>query len=453
MKKETMKSVILVILIAFSLVLTVALWTYQPVNETLEEDVFIDDTKLEETGAEREVANLVLPDRIIFHEQGSFYSFRDNVDKKAFYDQMQNWNLTTLDVNPGRIDLDNHSRVVEIHFPAKLSIHVIKDLFQLNDEGQLEEVQANFDRVFLLHHPEGSAPTSYDLWFVDSDASGSDATLQATISSTAGEDALQVLENKDKLTEMIRFADVRPGEQEDETGASNIYVPSGPVEISEYVLQTGTVPGKPIQNDLFPPNTRVSRSTNNNGDNILKTFRRRLTQNEKRMEYEWMVPNSANQNNWSEYELFVKSMEDINSHLGWTDDYRLNSVQSGRDEVQYRMYFNERPVMENSDSYMLATILLSYQQGQIQEYKRPLVHFSSINESKAILQSGEEVLQDIKEKEDINYTDIRDIKVMYSLEEQRNDVVYSLIPEWYVLTNSGWSKVYPDDRSQNAEIS
>lgn len=457
MKKETMKSVTLVILIAFSLVLTVALWTYQPVNETLEEDVFIEDTKLEEIGSERAIPNLVPPDKVVFHEQNSFFTFKDNIDRTAFYQkQMQQWNLSNLDTSPRTINVDNHSEIVEIIFPAHLPIQVISDIFQVNESIPMEGLQANFNRIFLLRHSqEGSAASSasYDLWFVNSDAEGSEITLQADISAASGERAIQEVDNKDELVEMSRVADVLQIDTEDGTNASHIYVPKNPVSISEYVLQTGAVNVKPIQNDIFPSNTRVFKSRTNSGENITKTFQRRLTQYDKRMEYDLTIPNSANQKNLTEYELFVQSMEDINSHLGWTDDYRLNSILSGRDEVRYRLYFNDRPVLENVDTYKLASIQLSYQQGQIQEYDRPLVQYSSINESQTNLLSGEEVLLDLQQEGELETSRIRDLEIMYTLEEQRSELVYSLIPEWYMLTNSGWTKVYPEERSQNAEVS
>ncbi|MBX0358257.1 YycH family regulatory protein [Halobacillus sp. Nhm2S1] len=457
MKKETMKSVILVILIAFSLVLTVALWTYQPMNEPLEEDVFIEDTRLEEIGSERTIPNLVPPDEVVFHEQNSYFTFKDNIDLTAFYQQqMQQWNLSNFDTSPRTINVDNHSEIVEIIFPAHLPVQVISDIFKVNEGIPMEGQQANFNRIFLLRHStEGSAASSssYDLWFVNSDGEGSEVTLQADISAAAGERAIQEVDNKDEMVEMSRVADFLQINPEDRTNASHIYVPKNPVSISEYVLQTGAVNVKPIQNDIFPSNTRVFKSRTNSGENITKTIQRRLTQYDKRMEYDLTIPNSANQKNLTEYELFVQSMEDINSHLGWTDDYRLNSILSGRDEVRYRLYFNDRPVLENVETYKLASIQLSYQQGQIQEYDRPLVQYSSINESETNLLSGEEVLLDLQRDGELETSRIRDLKIMYTIEEQRSELVYSLIPEWYMLTNSGWTKVYPEEKSQNAEVS
>ena len=73
MNMETMKSVTLVILIALSLVLTVALWNYQPSGEVVEEgEEVIDTTQLD--GEENNVVSLVEPEQFVFHERGSSYS-------------------------------------------------------------------------------------------------------------------------------------------------------------------------------------------------------------------------------------------------------------------------------------------------------------------------------------------------------------------------------------------
>lgn len=455
MNIETMKSVILVILIAFSLVLTVALWNYQPVNDTLEENVLIENTQLDELGSERTLTELVIPEEIVFHEEGAYYTYADNIDKEDFYQQqMQQWNLTNIDASPGSINMDNHDLAAEVVFPAEIPVQTIQDLFMVNNEERLEGIQASFDRLFVVQHFDESLSSTFSLWFVDSDSSENRFSLRADISTTAGENALKELDNKEELEELIRVKDTIVNEEGPNDGLANIYLPKESSMIPEYVLQTDSLDVKPLQNDLFPSNTAVTTFRTSSGERVTKTFKQQLRQLDKRMEYELTIPNSANQSDLQVYDLLLQSMQDINSHLGWTNDYRLSSVLTGWDQVQYQMYFGELPVIENSETNMLATIMLRYQQGQIQEYKRPLVKFSKIpNDREATIQSGEQVLMDIQENSDFTDRTILDLKIMYTLEEQRNNLVYSLIPEWYIRTNAGWMKVYSDGQSQNEEIS
>lgn len=455
MNIETMKSVILVILIAFSLVLTVALWNYQPVNDTLEDDVLIGNTQLDELGSERTLSELFIPEEIVFHDGNAYYAHADSIDKKDFYQQqMQQWNVTNIDASPGSINLDNNHHAVEIVFPAEIPVQTIQDLFALNNEEGLEGIQASFDRIFVVQQNGGSLSSTFSLWFVDSDSSENRFSLKADISTSAGENAFRELDNKEELKELIRVRDTIANEEGTKDGFANIYLPKQTSMVPEYVLQTDSLDVKPIQNDLFPSNTAVTSYTSSGGERVTKTFKQQLTQFDKRMEYELTIPNAANQNDLQVYDMLLQSMQDINSHLGWTNDYRLSSIVTGWNQVQYQMYFGGLPVMENSETSMLATILMRYQQGQIQEYKRPLVKFSSItSERKATLKSGEQVLEDLQEKSDLDNRTILDLKIMYTLQEQRNNLVYSLIPEWYIKTNAGWMKVYSEGQSQNEEIS
>ncbi len=461
MNIETMKSVILVILIAFSLVLTVALWNYQPVTNTLdsEDEVVISDTRLDELGSERTLTELVEPSEIVFHDEGSYYKYEDPADQVSFFQQqMQQWNVSNIDATPGEIDMDNHEQAIEMIFQTELPIETIQELFSLPEETELESLQQVFDRVFLVRHFDDQPATSYELWFVNSDTNGSAITLQADISTPAGERAFRGLQNKEALAEQIRVADRIQGGLNDGIGASHIYLPKSPPEVPEIVLQTDSVPATPLQNDLFPSNTLVSISSNN-GERRIKTFQRQLTQldNYNRMEYELTIPNTANQNPLEQYELITKSLQDINSHLGWTNDFRIDTVSTLLDQVQYRMYFGDLPVMENTDTNMLATILISYQQGQIQEYKRPLLKFNRYTnerESISTLQPGDEVVQFIQESEEHSSSEVRDLEIRYTLQEQTNNLVYSLIPEWYVLTSTrGWTPLFKEEKSQNAEVS
>ncbi|WP_281974302.1 YycH family regulatory protein [Halobacillus litoralis] len=460
MNIETMKSVILVILIAFSLVLSVALWNYQPETETVDDDGLIEDTQLDEDiGGEQTIPGLVIPDQVVFHEEGTSYSFKDSDDEWSFFQQIQEWELSAMDLNPDPINFENHENAVEVIFPTTIPLQTVGDLF-MADRELLGNTTQSFDRMFLVHHANDQPPTSYELWFVDSEGDGNIAKLQATISASAGERALSVLSNKDELQEQVRVADAFGNEETEGMGAQHIYLPKEEVSIPRVVLQqTESIPVTPLRNDLFPSPDLVSIYNTNSGARRAKTAERQLDAiDERRMEYVVMIPNSANSSNLGSYELLTKSVEDVNSHLGWTNDFRLNELLSYQNlnQVQYRMYHNDLPIMENQDTTGLANILLSYEQGEIQTYNRPLIKFESVNEQVlGNIPSGEEVLEDLQQSGNYDLEDIQGLEIRYKLEEQNNRLVFNLIPKWYIQTSTGsWNELYGENLTmQNEEVS
>lgn len=155
---------------------------------------------------------------------------------------------------------------------------------------------------------------------------------------------------------------------------NTIYLPEGRVAYPEEVLQTTPIPLVPIQNDLFPPNAVVS-SSSINGHRRLATTDRRLDvlDNETRLKYEYMIPNRANPSPLLEYDLLTRSINDVNNHVGWTNTFYLDSISSTMEKATYRMHYNGLPILSSETNVEIMS--MKYEQGEIQEYIRPLVIF------------------------------------------------------------------------------
>ncbi|WP_062515178.1 YycH family regulatory protein [Halobacillus sp. KGW1] len=448
MKRETMKTVVLIILIAFSLVLTVALWNYQPVAESDDsENTLIDDTTLDNLGQERTLSELIEPEKVVFHDQGNFYAYKEELERSSFYKDMQEWTLNNLNVNPKEISADQQKDAVEVIFPAQVPVKVIGDLFQV-DKEQIENVRQKFDRVFLTA-PQGEKAPSYQVWFVNTEEQA--PVLRATINSADGDRAFRELEDEQKLNKQLRLSDAFPNA--DTSAYDHIYIPEKRKNIEEYVLQTDPVPIATLRNALFPSTSLVSRYKTSSGEPRFRASEGRrldVLDGDRRMEYLYMIPNSVNSGNLDGYELLRRSITDVNGHLGWTNQFQL--VSNSSDMVQYRMKYNDIPVMEGQGTYQLATIALSYEQDEIQRYIRPLVKFKTISETIGALESGEEVVRYLQNN-NIDYASIQDIRISYTLEERTNRLAYNLIPEWYIQTSSGWQPLFERNQGQNEEIS
>ncbi|WP_226582231.1 YycH family regulatory protein [Halobacillus litoralis] len=459
MNRETMKSIILVILIAFSLVLTVALWQYQPATETLEDDGVIEDTKLEGLGETAKVSDVIVPDDIIFHEETSHFTFNDIEDKTSFFKRMQEWNLTNIDISPGPRGTRNVDRAVEIIFPESIPLQTIGDLFVINDETVLQNVEQNYDRIILARLSDPSAATMYELWFIQSGSDHSDLTLRANINANAGEQALSKIESKSDLQELMSLSETFEEADPDWLRSGHIYLPKEVNPLPEVVLQTDAIPVTPLQNDLFPsPESGVTYETNEYKRKKTNERLMDIYDDSRLMEYVWLVPNSVNQKELKEYELLVRSVQDINSHWGWTEDFRLDSLSAAAGNIQYRMYYNDTPVMAVEDTYHLPSITQEYQEGQIQRYVRPLVKFKRFETGdnfRPEMESTEEVIATLQQMESLSFDEILGVEVRYTLEEQPSKLAYSLIPEWYYRTNTtDWTRLFEErEPNQNEELS
>lgn len=454
MNRETLKSIILVILIAFSLVLTVALWSYQPASETLEEGGSTADNKLTGVGTEEELSDLLIPEMVVYHENSDHFTFPEPNGKTNFNDQFKKWALSNFDTTPGEVDLNNIDKGVEVIFPTSLPLKVIKDLFTVNNNVILDNFNKNFERVFLIQNDERSTST-YELWFIQTSSQGDEVTLKASVNASAGDRAIKEFEERNDLTEIVRLADEMPSTDVSNVGANHIYLPTDDIFVPQVVLQTTAVPVTPLQNDLFPSPSSTIFYEAGEGIKRTKTNDRRLDQkkDDRLMEFLFLTTKSINESGMTEYDLLTRSVQDINSHLGWTNEFRIESLSTGLDELKYRMYFNEFPVMENEETEGFAQISLTYEDSDIQSYDRPLIKFVRTpyeTDSMAELQSVDEVINQIQNSNTYDFNSIKNIGIRYTLEEQTNNLAYNLIPEWYIETESeNWAPLFKEEPMPN----
>lgn len=443
MKVETMKSVILVILIAFSLLLSVALWNYQPNIELEETGESVGQTKLDK-GTEMSLSELVQPSQFVFHESGDHYSYRDLEDQAVIYRNMQDWRLVPTNMNPSTPSVEGR-KYVEVIFPTQVPLRTLSSILAYSDETLLPTNQS-FDRLFIVSTENEGEGGVYTLWAVNSEEDVNPAKFKGTINQNAGSILFDELNNKEKLREQIRVAG-----PEDATYIDDLFIPRDEVQYPQEVLQTESVNVLPLRNYLFP--AEVQRYEGSSGQRISDSKRvLEVLNNEEYMTYEFAILNSTNQIGLDAFDILTKSIEDLNNHNGWTNDFRLSLLSTDTGRVEYHMYFNNLEIMEHP----LATIFLQYEQRDIQEYNRPLVKFVSLPEgplSSVTLKSGEEVVSYLNGQDKVDLSQIEDLKVGYTLEEQSSSLVYNLKPMWYIKRSGVWETLFKEDVSQNQQIS
>src|SRR5690625_2997571 len=87
MNYEMIKSYLLVILIGVSILLSVALWTYQPNYEQFQDPDYVNEVNI--GGEEQEIRDLIAPKSIVFHDNKRALGFGKPSDGEAFYESMQ----------------------------------------------------------------------------------------------------------------------------------------------------------------------------------------------------------------------------------------------------------------------------------------------------------------------------------------------------------------------------
>ncbi|SDJ56915.1 YycH family regulatory protein [Salimicrobium halophilum] len=432
MNKESIKTIILVILVAFSLFLTLALWNYQPNLETVnQEEGLIEETNI--GGTEEDIRALLTPEKVIYHDGGTHYGYNNREYIEETYRRMQTWSLFNISVSEKVIPSEGD--VLEIVFPTTLTSATIQNIFPIESQN-LTLPPLSFDRAFVQLSGEEAG-----IRFMSPEG---DRMLQASINSESLTQLQSEIGNASMWQEYLMF---------DEDEERRIYLPQDTVEVTKDVIVTETIPLKPLKNVLFSDPTVVKQFRLSNGDlrNSDSLSRMDLVAGGKKMQYLNPVTEQSEvtTTTFNTREILMESVTFINNHYGFTDPFRVHNIRSTYGDIQFSMYFNERPILQDPEDF--TSMSVRFETGVLQEYIRPMVtvdpyqSYPNVSEENQIteLASGETIETVIENSPRYNKDEITDIMIGYKLISQGGGFsnYYDLIPAWFVQQNGAWKEI------------
>ncbi|UOR10798.1 YycH family regulatory protein [Halobacillus amylolyticus] len=427
MNFETLKSIMLLILICFSLLLTVGLWNYQPSNDFIEDENLLEETTI--GGKEAKMSSLIAPSQFVFHKNGEHYSFKNGKDRENTYKVMKEWTLFNVHPKDNQV-VPEESRMMEVIFPTNIPAQAIKNLFNFGDQDFTPPV-GEFKRIFFTFNDNGGVDVFFKPESEDATAFG------ASLRSENIYRLEELLAVDEGLREQVMFIG---------DGEKRIFLPETEVTVHSLIMDTTPLPITPLKNTLFEdpsivrnfPAPRAEQRLTDGLGNL------EVTEGWKRMIFtELLLGESSPQIAMSSFEVLERSISFINAHQGWTDTFRVGNLSASNTSVTYLMYQKDLPVLASDDQ--IHTIEINYQNGEEERYARPLVSLEpSINESEGThpLPSGKSIIAFIQESRLYNIKLIEDIKIGYKLVGQSGGYGgYSLIPAWFVLENGSWKEI------------
>ncbi|SIS55217.1 YycH family regulatory protein [Salimicrobium flavidum] len=432
MTKEAIKTIILVILVAFSLFLTIALWNYQPNLETVNQgDGLIEETNI--GGTEENIRSLLTPKQIIYHNNGTHYGYQEEEHIGEAFRRMQTWSIFNLSISEA--DIPEGGDVLEIVFPSTLTSETIRNIFQMENQD-VTLPGLSFDRVFVQMSEEEA-----EVRFLSPDG---ERMLQGSMRFENASQLRSELDNTSLWREYMMF-------QEDEE--RRIFLPSEQIDVAKDVIVTESLPSKPLKNVLFDDPTVVKQFPLSGGDlrHSDSLSRMDLVAGQKKMKYQNPVTESSNVSSttFNTQEILNESVSFINNHYGFTDPFRVHDIRSTYGDIMFSMYYNERPILKDTEDF--TSMSIRFEEGVLQEYIRPMVtvdpyqSYPDVSEDEQVstLASGETIETVIENSPQYNQSEVTDIVIGYKLDSQGGGFsnYYDLIPAWFVQVNGTWQEM------------
>lgn len=424
MNIETVKSFTLFILVMISLFLSFLLWSYQPKYETIFDPSYVGEVDV--GGTEKSKSDVIRPHKVTFHMYETAYGFSSSNDKESFYEQMHEWIVYDYKITEKAVD-PIVGRHVDVEFAYDLPVDYLRSVFKFENKDELPNW--TFNQLSI-----GVNDTNQSLEIQIASANER-YTLIASVDKT---------ENYQYVTKLMgrpqQLQELMPFELADKT----VYIPKESFQLPRRTLVANEINPNLFVNALF---RNPSLVTQNRIEAVFTDGQRgmRLLNDGKTLEYTNPVQSAAA--NQDVLELLDWSVERINDHKGWTNNYIVDNIRTNKSEITFRMVYDGYPIY---DFYNISTMKQEWRDQNLYRYDRALVRLgNSLSSVSTELMSGQEVRQFI-ETQQINIDEIKDITIGYYL-STIDKHSFLLEPSWFIVYDDQWRRVTKQDMKRPLE--
>lgn len=428
MNVERLKAILLFFLVVSSLLLTLALWSYQPDFETVENDEGAIDAQLDgKTLTKKEV---IKPVHILFHADDQSVGLADKIEEQNLFARILDWSLYNFSPLV-MVDeaLGNEHDWLEIVFSTDIPNALIFDLFSVDSDADISS--GTFDRIYItLEDNGGDKP----ILFVDSQVG---TAVGAQMQNFNQE--IQQLVNHAERADLITY-EVFTNRQN-----STIYLPND-VSMNVLLFSYLQLETDPFRNLLFINPSIVRSSFTTDGNTNYTDGTREMIKESRHLTFTNPTNESiTEEDETSNYQLLDQVQQFINSHNGFTFEEPFSyfmsdlSVTSNTNLVEYTLSHFGVPIYNDAD---ITTIKVNWHNQSVYQYTHPLIHLleqRGVDQVSYSLPSAESVIE-ILEGENYQGSAIYDVVLGYQAKQQTGGQgqVYELTPTWYVRGARGW---------------
>ncbi|MCA1054916.1 two-component system activity regulator YycH [Rossellomorea aquimaris] len=437
MKYENIKSVLLTLLVAMSIFLTWNLWTYQPDYDVIESTEAFEVT----IGDERKKLELIKPYKVFYNHGNKISGSNDGDEIDKILYEMSSWRLfdtTDLGNQYSRNEIEElvHGKDrIDLVFPDSIPLSTYGGIVKF-DEKNLPK--ASFNRIIIdMDLDKANNGTVYFVLYGEDDK-------KEVVESKIDLSKLQSLERK--FVQKAIYSDIYEEYFKYKVNdRKTILLPVKEGDYYNYKYSTEQLNEEDFVKALFKDPINVSGNTNG-AEKVYRDSSSLMKINDEYSILSFVNPGVDVAQSISESELIDNSIQFVNEHGGWTDQFKFFSMSKEESRVSFRMFLYDFPVF--SDNYGMTEISETWGLDTIHQYQRPFYQlgddYSSIFELVQVqLPSGYTVQQALEES-DLNLGDVEDIAIGYKLTRDmtHDDILlYDFKPSWYYKYSGSWLRL------------
>lgn len=427
MTYENFKTIFLTILVILSVYLTWSIWTYQPNYETMENTKIVPGVAISE---QKELKQIVKPDKIFYHQKDAHFGTVHSEEINRIMKEISKWNFEHFEDVSGQVsDLSSflsENGQAQIVFPDIVPMELYKNIIEVDDKDALS---IEFDRILIdMNHV--TKEIGYVYFISSENHHVFKSRVTASFITNFKEDYFQ------KASVNSYFS---PYSLEPLTDEKKILVRTEPVTMEAYNYLLDLIQTTQFRDALFRNPSSVQRNFTTYGEEF-KDSSTLLSVNFDTNTILYVNPAQEKDISASSSDLLQRSIDYVNGHGGWTDNYSYVGIDDMEQTVLFRLYDpSGYPIFNNNG---MSEILQIWGESGIYQYLRNNFSLDRRVESTSVeLMSGVDILEMLKNREDIDPEFIQEIVPGYEMTKASGDPLIHLEPAWYYKYKDQWWNV------------
>ena len=432
MKRETIKTIVLSVLVLISLLFTFNIWGFQGNYEKISNSKAQVSDKQPITNQTKLLNEAVKPQQMFIHDKGKHYLLNDLTLYTQLWDDMSRWEVKSMkDISDtfGKQQVkewlyaSNKDPKLDLVFSDSIPLDVLQPLFKWSANSYEYN---SFDRI-VLPIDEGSGTKK--IYFV---SFSKETVVEADIESANYRNIVsEIYKEKSRMPAYKAYAI---------NSRRDVLLPVNRLQLTEKEYFTETISPSRFKKALFDDPETVRQETNLNnpiytdGTSLLEIY---SNNRQVKFQHRNLEPSSSYQNG----ELINKSFKYLNDTGSWTDDYQFFSLNENQ-QISFYLYMDQLPVVNSqSQPFGTTSIDLRWANNDILDYKHPNyvlgANSNPLSKKSKEIMNGKELIEYLKEHDEYNFDSIEQIFPAYEMvsvsEEQ--DPVVKLVPTWCIKIN------------------
>lgn len=428
---ETIKSVVLLLLVLLSITFTFSIWSYAPKFDPIDQNQAVDGS-ITSIQNKKPISEIVLPYKWVFKfTDEELYGTTDMTVINPVLEEMMRWKVFGLTpVNQDLTEEELNTMLTKgnqytLYYPGEVPVSVYEDVLEIEDKNVPEIL---FNRLIINWNPEDSLP---EVHFI------------STVSMTHYKAKVKMEDTQrfqksiiDRGKKLSQFKEVQVNE------TKTIAISSEPIPAIRSTYIEEEINPSLFKDALFNDPNAVRRNLVDTNTEEYGDDHALMNINTKTKFLNFVYPPES-QEIAIPSELMTATIEFVNDHSGWTDDYRYSYMNPVSRYIKFQLHDNGLPVFSDVPDGAEITEVLG--DNRVYRYSRPYFTLNSpIKSYEVTLPPATEVARYLEASDDFDFTAIEEIRPGYLLVHDTDVGVLKFEPHWFYYIKGKW-EVYEEE--------